>query len=117
MKIVLTVKEGEGFDAWRAVNKYEPTAKASVVEKLAEILRTPFDGDLLDALTTFDLEPRDDQFFPENWLHHCRYGPEQHERTSFDERHGVRQLDEFCSRSWVDRAREKNHHCTDTDGS
>ena len=54
LKIVLTNKGGEGFEAWRAlVNKYEPTSKASV-GKLAEILRTPFDGDLLDALTTFE---------------------------------------------------------------
>ena len=53
LKIVLTNKVGEGFEAWRAlVNKYEPTSKASVVGKLAEILRTPFDGDLLDAITT-----------------------------------------------------------------
>ena len=55
LKIVLTNKEGEGFEAWRAlVNKCEPTSKASVVGKLAEILRTPFDGDLLDAITTFE---------------------------------------------------------------
>ena len=55
MKIVLTNKEGEGFEAWRAlVNKYEPTSKASVVGKLAEILRTAFDGDLLDAVTAFE---------------------------------------------------------------
>ena len=55
LKIVLTNKEGEGFEAWRAlVNQYEPTSKASVVGKLAEILRTPFDGDLLDAITTFE---------------------------------------------------------------
>ena len=55
LKIVLTNKEGEGIEAWRAlVNKYEPTSKASVVGKLAEILRTLFDGDLLDALTTFE---------------------------------------------------------------
>ena len=55
LKIVLTNKEGEGFEAWRAlVNKHEPTSKASVVGKLAEILRTPFDGDLLDTLTTFE---------------------------------------------------------------
>ena len=55
LKIVLTNIEGEGFEAWRAlVNKYGPTSKASVVGKLAEILRTPFDGDLLDALTTFE---------------------------------------------------------------
>ena len=53
LKIVLTNKEGEGFEAWRApVNKYEPTSKASVVGKLAENLRTPFDGDLLDAIAT-----------------------------------------------------------------
>ena len=53
LKIVLTNKVGEGFVAWGAlVNKYEPTSKASVVGKLAEILRTPFDGDLLDAITT-----------------------------------------------------------------
>ena len=36
------------------MNKYEPTSKASVVGKLAEILRSPFDGDLLDAITTFE---------------------------------------------------------------
>ena len=42
LEVVLTNKEGEGFEAWRAlVNKYEPTSKASVVGKLAEILRTP----------------------------------------------------------------------------
>ena len=53
LQIVLTNKEGEGFEAWRAlVNKNEPTSKASVVGKLAEILRTPFDGDFLDAITT-----------------------------------------------------------------
>ena len=82
MKIVLTNKEGEGFEAWRGlVNKYESTSKASVVGKLAEILRAPFDGDLLDALTTFERkimiygsEPRDDQRFPQNWLRHCQYG-------------------------------------------
>ena len=46
---------GVGFEAWRAlVNKYEPTSKASVVGKLVEILRTSFDGDLLDAITTFE---------------------------------------------------------------
>ena len=33
--------------------EYEPTSKASVVGKLAEILRTPFGANLLDALTTF----------------------------------------------------------------
>ena len=50
-KVVLTNKEGEGFEAWRAlVNKYEPTSKA----RLAEILRTPFEGDFLDAITTFE---------------------------------------------------------------
>ena len=55
VNIVLTNKVGEGFESWRAlVNKYEPTSKASVVGKLAEILRTPFDGDLLDAITTFE---------------------------------------------------------------
>ena len=54
LKIVLTNKEGEGFEAWRAlVNKYEPTSKASVVGKLAETLRTPFDVDLLDATHYF----------------------------------------------------------------
>ena len=36
-----------------SVNKYEPTDKTSVVGKLKEILRTPFEGDLLDANTTF----------------------------------------------------------------
>ena len=55
LNIVLTNKEGEGFEAWRElVNKYEPTSKASVVGKLAENLRTPFDGDLLGAITTFE---------------------------------------------------------------
>ena len=55
LKVVLTNTEGEGFQAWRAsVNKYEPTSKASVVGKMAEILRTPFEGDLLDAITTFE---------------------------------------------------------------
>ena len=55
LKIVLTNIEGEGFEAWGAlVNKYEPTSKASVVGNLAEILRPPFDGDLLDAITTFE---------------------------------------------------------------
>ena len=55
LKIVLTNKECEGFEAWRAlVNKYEPTSKAIVVGKLAEILRMPFDGDLLDTITTFE---------------------------------------------------------------
>ena len=45
--VVLTNKECEGFEAWRAlVNKHEPTSKASAVRKLAEILRTPFEGDL-----------------------------------------------------------------------
>ena len=39
-------------DFCHAVNKYEPTRKASVVGKLAEILRTPFESDLLDAITT-----------------------------------------------------------------
>ena len=34
--------------------KYEPTSKAIVAGKLAENLRTPFDGDLFDAITTFE---------------------------------------------------------------
>ena len=34
--------------------RYEPTSKASVVGKLAEILRSPFDGDHLDAITSFE---------------------------------------------------------------
>ena len=55
LNIVLTNKEGEGFEGWRAsVNKYEPTSKATVVGKLAELLRTPFEGDLLGAITTFE---------------------------------------------------------------
>ena len=55
LKIVLTNEEGAGVEVWRAlVNKYEPTSKASEAGKLAEILRTPFDGDLLDAITTFE---------------------------------------------------------------
>ena len=34
----------------------ESTSKASVVGKLAEILRTPFEGDLLDAIAVFERE-------------------------------------------------------------
>ena len=53
--MVLTNKGGEGFEAWRGLlNTYEPTSKASVVGKLAEILRTPFEGDLLDAVAPFE---------------------------------------------------------------
>ena len=38
LKIVLTNKEGEGFEVWRSlVSKYEPTRQASVVGKLVEI--------------------------------------------------------------------------------
>ena len=33
---------------------YDPTSKVSVVGKLAEILRPPFDGHFLDALTTVE---------------------------------------------------------------
>ena len=75
--------EGDGCEAWRAlVNKCEPTGKASVVGKLAEILRTPFEGDLLDAITTFERnhhdlpspEPRNDQRLFENRLCHCWNG-------------------------------------------
>ena len=51
----MTNKEGEGFEAWRAlVNKYDPTSEASVAEKVAENLRTPFHGDFLDTLNTFE---------------------------------------------------------------
>ena len=51
LKIVLTNKEGEGFEPWRSlVNKYEPTSKASVVGKMEKISRTSFEGDLLDAV-------------------------------------------------------------------
>ena len=49
LKVVLTNKEGEAL-----VNKYDPTSKASVVGKLAKILRTSFGGDLLDAITSFE---------------------------------------------------------------
>ena len=105
LKIVLTNNEGEGFEVWRAlVSKYQPTSKASVVGKLAEILRTPFDGDLLDALTTFreeDHDLRGSETISGSLKICCVIalcGPEQHERTSFDERHEMRQLDEFCSR-------------------
>ena len=51
LKIVLTNKEGEGFEAWRtSVNEYEPTSKASVVGKLAKIFffcARRFEGDPL----------------------------------------------------------------------
>ena len=50
LEVVLTNKDGEGFEAWRV--KYEPTSKASVVGKLVEIRCTPFEGDLLDAIAT-----------------------------------------------------------------
>ena len=55
LKLVLTNTEGEGLEAWRAlVSKYEPTSKASVVGQLPGILRAPFDGDLLDAIISFE---------------------------------------------------------------
>ena len=55
LKVVLTNTEGEGLGSWRAlVNKYEPTGNASVVGKLAESLRTLFEGDLLDAITNVE---------------------------------------------------------------
>ena len=107
LKIVQTNKEGEGFEAWRAlVNKYGPTSKASVVGKLTEIVLTPFDSDLLDATTTserkimiYEAQSRETiSDCLKNWLRHCWNGPEQYERTSLNERHEMRQLDEFCSR-------------------
>ena len=95
------------------VNKYEPTSKMSVVGKLAAILRTPFNLDFHDILTVFERKimiyetrSRDDQCFPENWLSHRRYGPEEHERTHY-ECHELQQLDEIYARDWVDRARKK----------
>ena len=103
----MTNKEGEGFEAWRAlVIKYEPTSKARMVGKLVEILRTPFDGDLLDARTTFErkimnYEAQSRETISDSLKIGCVIAgmePEPHERTSFDERHEMRQLEEFCSR-------------------
>ena len=96
-----------------------------MVGKLAEILRTPFDGDFLDALTTFErkimiYEAQSRETISDSLKIGCviaGMGQNSMKRTSFDERHSMRQLDEFCSRDRVDRAREKNQHCTDTDGS
>ena len=111
LKIVLTNKEGEGFEAWRAlVNKNEPTSKASVVGKLAEILRTPFDGDLLDALTIFErkfmINEAQSRATISDSLKMCcviaGMGQNSMKRTYFNERHEMRQLDEFCSRVRVD---------------
>ena len=49
----------EGFDAWSPLlNKYEPTAERVRSGSLQRILRTPFDGDLLDATTTTFEEDR-----------------------------------------------------------
>ena len=81
------------------------TSKAGTVGKLAEIFRAPIDGDLLDALITFErkimiYEAQSRETISDslkNSLRHRGYGPEQHEGTSFDESHEVLQLDEFCS--------------------
>ena len=54
-KVVLTNTEGEAFEGWRTlVKKYQPSSKASEVGKLAEIFRTTFKGDLLDAITSIE---------------------------------------------------------------
>ena len=74
--------------------------------KLAEMLRTPIDGDLLDALTTFErkimiYEAQSRETISDSLKIGCVIavmGQEQYEGTSFDERHEVRQLDEFSSR-------------------
>ena len=125
LKSILTNKEGEGFEAWRAlVNKYEPTLKASVVGNLAEILRTPFDGDLLDALTTFErkvmiCEAQSRVTISDSLKIGCviagmgQNSMKEHLLMSATK----------CD-SWTNFVREiesiehaKKHHCTDTDGS
>ena len=54
LKMVLTNKATKEKGALVNMYMYEPNIKVSVVGKLAEILRTPFDGDFLDALTTVE---------------------------------------------------------------
>ena len=126
LKIVPTKKEGEGFEAWRAlVNKYEPTSKASVVGKLAEILRTPFDGDLLDARTIFErkimiYEARSRETISDSLKIGCvitgmgQNSMKEHllmSATKCDSWKNFVQENES-----IEHAR-KNHHCTDTDGA
>ena len=126
LNIVLINKEGEGFEAWRAlVNKYELTSKASVVGKLAEILRTPLDGDLLDAITTFEwkimiYEAQSRVTISDSLKIGCviagmgQNGMREHLSMSATK----------CD-SWTNFVREiesieharKNRHCTDTDGN
>ena len=107
LKIVLTNKEGEGFEAWRSlVNKYDPTSKASVVGKLAEILRTLFDGELLDAITTFErkimiCEAQSRETISDSLKIGCviaGMGQNSLRELFFFECHEMRQLDKFCSR-------------------
>ena len=72
--------------------------------KLAEILRTSFDGDLLDAITTFErkimiYEAQSRETISDSLKIGCVIAGmgQNSERTSFNERHEMRQLDEFCS--------------------
>ena len=126
LKIVLTNKEGEGFGAWRAlVNKYEPTSKASVVGKLAEIFRASFDGDLLDAITAFErkimiCEAQSRETISDSLKIGCVIAGMGQNRT----REHLLMSATKCD-SWTKFVREiesiehakKNHHCTDTDGN
>ena len=67
--------------------------------EVAKILRTPFDGDFLDAITTFESRETINASFLE-WA-----------RTVWKnilQRSATRQLDEFGSRDWVDWGRKKN---------
>ena len=101
LKVVLTNKEGERFEAWREwVNTYQPRSKASVVGKLAEIFRTTFKGDLLDAITSIEgtvmiWEAQSHETINDSLKHrlrHCWYGPEQLEGTTLIQCQRVREL-------------------------
>ena len=125
LKFVLTNKEGEGFEAWRAlVKKNEPTSKASVVGKLAENLLTPFDGDFLDAITIFEkkimiYEAQSRETISDSLKIGCviagmgQNSMREHLLMSATKcgswKNFVREIES------IEHAR-KNHHCIDTDG-
>ena len=54
-KIVTTVVEGEGFEAWRMLqHRYEPVSNTTTVQKLIDVLESNFRGDLLEAEDDFE---------------------------------------------------------------
>ena len=75
-----------------------------MVGKLAKILRTPIDGDLFEAITTFErkimiYEEQSGETISDSLKHGCviaGVGQNSMRETSFNE------LDELCSRDWVD---------------